>query len=52
MKAQGRAARELEATGGDASKEDREGSSREDTWFVRGGHGWFDRLLNRFRRRI
>lgn len=50
MKARGRAKQEIEAAGGDPNVDDTEGKSREDTWLGRGGHGWFDRLLNRWRR--
>lgn len=47
-KAHGKAKDELEAAGSDPNTDDTEGSPREDTWFGRGSHGWFDSLLRRW----
>jgi hypothetical protein len=46
-KAHGTAKEELEQVGADPNVDDSEGTSREDTWLGRGGHGWFDVLLRR-----
>jgi hypothetical protein len=47
MKARGEAKKDIEAVGGDPNVDDTEGKASEDTWFGRGSHGWFDRLLKR-----
>lgn len=40
--------RELESAGADPNVDDVEGSPREDTWFGRGAHRWFDALVRRW----
>ena len=47
-KAHGRTKTQLEQAGADPSTDDSEGSPREDSWFGRGAHSWFDRLLARW----
>jgi hypothetical protein len=47
MKAHGKAREELENAGADPNVDDVEGTPREDSWFGRGSHGWFDRLLGK-----
>jgi hypothetical protein len=47
-KAHGKTKTELEQAGADPNTGDTEGSAREDAWFGRGSHGWFDTLLRRW----
>ena len=47
-KAHGKARSELEQAGADPNTDDNEATGREDTWFGRGAHSWFDSLLRRF----